>query len=196
LHGSKFSGCKFEYAIFERTDLEADILDTECPGYENQKARFARTLRTNFQQIGNAAGANKAMKVELQATELHLYKAWHSNEAYYRRKYSGWHRFRMFAQWCEFKLLSYIWGNGESAYRLGISAVVLIVLAAIVDVFAFRDWHRAESYVDALIAMPAIFLGVQAPDSYPKLYLAALMFVRLIAIGFFLSIIIKRFNRR
>jgi uncharacterized protein YjbI with pentapeptide repeats len=37
LHGSTFSGCKFDYSTFERTLVDADILSTECPGYENLK---------------------------------------------------------------------------------------------------------------------------------------------------------------
>jgi uncharacterized protein YjbI with pentapeptide repeats len=59
LHGSKFSGCKFDYATFERTLIDSAILDTECPGLENLKSRFARTLRTNFQQLGDATAVNR-----------------------------------------------------------------------------------------------------------------------------------------
>jgi uncharacterized protein YjbI with pentapeptide repeats len=55
LHGSKFSGCKFEYSTFERTLVDDDILDTECPGPDNLKMRFARTLRMNYQQLGDAS---------------------------------------------------------------------------------------------------------------------------------------------
>jgi uncharacterized protein YjbI with pentapeptide repeats len=55
LSGSKFSGCKFDYSYFEKTLVEPEILDTQCPGFENLKLRFARTLRTNFQQLGDPA---------------------------------------------------------------------------------------------------------------------------------------------
>ena len=51
--------------------------------------KFARTLRMNYQQLGFAESVNKAIQIELQATEIHLYKAWRSNEAYYRKKYAG-----------------------------------------------------------------------------------------------------------
>jgi uncharacterized protein YjbI with pentapeptide repeats len=92
LAGSKFSGCKFDYAYFEKTLVEPAILETECPGYENLKLRFARTLRTNFQQLGDAGAANKAMNVELDATATHLSKAAWSKESYYRKHYVGWGR--------------------------------------------------------------------------------------------------------
>jgi len=98
LHGAKFSGCTFNYSTFERTEIDNYILDTECPGSENLKMRFARTLRMNYQQLGDAESANKAIRVELQATEIHLHKIWNSNESYYRNKYVGWKRIEGFIQ--------------------------------------------------------------------------------------------------
>jgi hypothetical protein len=74
---------------FERTFVDNDILNTGCPGFENLKMRFARTLRMNYQQLGDAKSANKAITVELQASEVYLHKAWQSNESYYRKKYGG-----------------------------------------------------------------------------------------------------------
>src|SRR5258706_9314041 len=87
LRGSKFIGCKFDYAQFSHTQVEPEILDTGCPGQENLQQRFARTLRVNFNKIGDAAAANKVIKVELEATHVHLYKPWRSRESYYRKKY-------------------------------------------------------------------------------------------------------------
>ena len=42
LYGSQFIGCKFDYAVFERTIVDSDILNSSCPGTENLKMRFAR----------------------------------------------------------------------------------------------------------------------------------------------------------
>lgn len=50
LHGSNFIGCKFDYSIFERTIVDSNILDVGCPGYENLKLRFARTLLNELRQ--------------------------------------------------------------------------------------------------------------------------------------------------
>ncbi|MBD2214241.1 hypothetical protein H6G27_30915 [Nostoc linckia FACHB-104] len=49
-----------------------------------------------------------------------------------------------------------------------------------------------ESFVNA----PQIFLGTLSPSNYPIPYLTFILFIRLVAFGFFMSIIIKRFNRR
>ncbi len=89
LHGSCFVGCKFDYVNFERTLIDDDILETSCPSLENLKMRFARTLRMNYQQIGDVKSANKAKRVELEATQLHFFKAWRSRESYYRKKFVG-----------------------------------------------------------------------------------------------------------
>jgi uncharacterized protein YjbI with pentapeptide repeats len=56
LHGSAFRNCKFDYTNFERTSIDPEILETNCPGPENLKMRFARSLRMNYQQLGDARG--------------------------------------------------------------------------------------------------------------------------------------------
>ncbi|MFG8044652.1 pentapeptide repeat-containing protein [Pseudomonas aeruginosa] len=66
LHQSAFSGCKFDYAIFERCQIDDDILEREAPREENLKMRFARSLRMNFQQIGDAKSVNRAISLGLE----------------------------------------------------------------------------------------------------------------------------------
>lgn len=196
LHGSSFAGCKFDYATFERTDIDADILSSGCPGNENMTMRFARSLRVNYQQLGNADAVNKAIAVELEATGVHLRKSWRSSESYYRRKYSGFRRAGQFVRWIEFKVLDWIWGNGESIGKLVRAAVLVIVLIAVVDVTAFGSPGLVVSYGRALQAAPSILLGVETPKYYPHLYLTAIVFVRLVLFGLFMAILVKRFNRR
>jgi hypothetical protein len=195
-HGAKFSGCKFDYSIFERTIVDNCILDTECPAHENLKMRFSRTLRMNYQQLGDAESANKAIAVELQATETHLYKTWHSNESYYRKKYAGWKRIEAFLEWFKFKTLDFIWGNGESLSKLLRGVLIIFLLISLIDALKFKDPQRIDSYVKAFIESPQVFLGTLSPSYYPSLYLTTILFVRLVVFGFFMSIIIKRFNRR
>lgn len=196
MYGSSFSGCKFDYATFERTVVDNDILDTGCPGHENLKMRFARALRMNYQQLGEAKSVNKAIGVELQATEVHLHKAWKSNESYYRKKYSGWKRAKAFVEWTKFKALDLIWGNGESVLKLLRATLLVLFLMSLIDVLGFRDPQHLDSYTKAFLEAPQVFLGTLSPSHYPSEYLAAVLFIRLIAIGFFMAIIIKRLNRR
>ena len=196
LYGAKFSGCKFDYTTFEKTIIDSDILDTGCPGWDNLKLKFARTLRMNYQQLGDSKSANKAIRVELDATKVHLYKTWGSNESYYRKKYASWKRVGKFFEWLKFKILDVIWGNGESTGRLLISIIVFLLVMFVIDIIAFDDITPDGSYLSSLVKMPEVFLGISSPPDYPSSYLSFIFFVRLVAMGFFMSIIIKRFNRR
>ena len=195
-YGASFSGCKFDYATFERTIIDSDILDTGCPGWDNLKLKFARTLRMNYQQLGDSKSANKAIKVELDATKVYLYKAWKSNESYYRKKYPNWKRVGKFFEWLNFKVLDVIWGNGESTYKLLRSIIIFLIAMSFIDVVAFKTITQVSSYLSSFLKMPEVFLGISSPPGYPSSYLSFIFCVKLVAMGFFMSIIIKRFNRR
>lgn len=196
LAGCSFNGCKFDYASFDKSYIDNDILDVGCPGPENLKLKFARSLRMNYQQVGDAKSANKAISIELQATEDHLHKAWNSKESYYRKKYKGFDRLKVFGEWVEFKLLDLIWGNGESSWKLFRAVLVVLLVIAGIHVIGFGNPSLVGSYVNALLMSPQVFLGVVSPAAYPESYVTAIFLIRLIMFGFFMSIIIKRFNRR
>ena len=196
-HGSTFVGCKFDYAVFERTFIDAELLDSSCPGHENLKLRFARSLRMNYQQLGDAVSANKAIGVELQASAVHHFKAWSSNESYYRAKYSGWGRVTAFLRWFDFKVLDLVWGNGESPLKLLRATAVVIALIAIGDLLASLDSRQPISFLKCLALAPQVFFGTASPSEFPPgLLLTAITVSRLIAFGFFMAIVVKRFNRR
>ena len=196
LAGCSFNGCKFDYASFDKSQIDNDILDVGCPGPENLKLKFARSLRMNYQQIGDAKSANKAISIELQATEDHLHKAWKSKESYYRKKYKGLDRLKVYGEWLEFKLLDLIWGNGESSWKLFRAVLVVLLIITAIHVIGFGNPSLVESYVEALWMSPQVFLGIVSPTAYPKSYVTLIFLIRLIMFGFFMSIIIKRFNRR
>jgi len=158
--------------------------------------KFARTLRVNYQQLGDAQAANMAIHVELDATGEHLWKAWHSNVSYYRRKYPKIKRIKAFFDWLGFKILDWIWGNGESAWKLLRAVLILFALIAFKDVFAHRDPWQVGSYLAAAMRAPQIFLGTLSPSNYSAGYLSAIVFCRLVAFAFMMSIVIKRLNRR
>lgn len=194
--GSGFSGCKFDYATFDKTFIDNDILDHCCPSPENLKLKFARSLRVNYQQLGDAVSANKAIGIELRATEDHLLKGWKSKEAYYRKKYKGLARFEELIKWINFKLLDFLWGNGESAWKLFRTIFVILASMSIYHVITVGNPNQLDEYLSAFLLSPQILLGVVSPSPYASSYLTFLFVIRLILFGFFMSIIIKRFNRR
>lgn len=194
--GSTFEGCNFDYANFEKTQVDSELLNKECPSRENLKLAFVRSLRMNFQALGDAAAVNRAIALELGATEIHLKKSWSSTESYYRKKYRGWKRSLAWVQWFSFKVMDVVWGNGESAWKLLRTTIAFMVLMVIVHCIIAGITTFAGLW-DAIGYVPQIFLGVgNAPYGYGGGYLAAILTTRLILFGFFMSILIKRANRR
>jgi hypothetical protein len=194
--GSSFPGSKFEYALFDKTIIENDILDNNCPSNENLTFKFARALRINYQGIGDSESVNKAIRIELKATKIHLYDSWKSKKAYYRSKYQGWDRLKMFISWINFKFQEFIWGNGENLWYLFRTGFFIWVAMTTLDVIYFKNPVLLTDYWKSFIEAPTIFFGVTSPEQYPKLYLSLIVLVRLVGFALFMSIILKRFNRR
>lgn len=192
LPGSHFDGCKFDYCVFERTNIESEIMYSNAPPYENLKQKFARTLRINFQSIGDPQSVNKAIMFELAAKGEHLYKAWRSNESYYRNKYKGRHRVGHFFQWISFWILDFVWGNGESIPKYIRSLVLLWLLMAMVDYYHYHSNSFFLSFTSAI----NIFIGSVLPKNYSSIYISIIALCRFVSIGLFVSIVVKRFNRR
>ena len=193
---ARFSGCDFDYATFERTLLEDDILHAEAPRYENLRVEFARSLRMNFQQLGDASSANEAIRVELEATEVYLHYAWTSKDNYYRNKYTGLKRWSYFFRWLRFTLLDFAWGNGESPWKLARFVALILLIMAIFDAIALDDPTRVISYWHQFVGSGPIFIGVTPYPVLPHWYLAVITAIRLGVFGAFVSISVKRLSRR
>lgn len=194
--GSKFPGSNFEYATFEKTFIDSEILDNNCPSYNNLTLKFARTLRINYQAIGEAESVNRAIKIELRATKEHLYESWNSKATYYRNKYKGLDRIGMFFTWLNFKAQDIIWGNGESTMKLLRTGIIFWIIISIIDTVFFKNPNMLSDYLESFCEVPSIFMGINKPNNYPELYLTFISVIRFIGFALFTSIIIKRFNRR
>ena len=194
--GSSFSGSKFDYATFEKTFIDSEILDNNCPSWNNVTLKFARTLRINYQGIGESDSVNKAIKLELKATKEYLYDSWRSKSTYYRNKYKGITRLKMFLEWINFKIQDFIWGNGESALKLFRTGVFFWVIISIIDTIYFKNPNIVYDYLVSFFDAPSIFMGIDKPNQYPQLYITFITVIRFIGFALFTSIIIKRFNRR
>jgi hypothetical protein len=191
-HGSKFSGCKFDYAFFDKTQIDSHILSTECPAHENLKLKFARSLRMNFAQLGDAEAVNHAILIELDATKTHLLKAWKSNESYYRKKYTGITRLAHFIKWLLFILLDLLWGNGEKPYKLAWSVFFFLCIVALVQ-FVSCEIHTGEKLLNSVAQAPQLFLGTIKAEG---LWYTFIQLVRYVVFALMMSVLIRRLSRR
>lgn len=194
--GSSFPGSNFDYAFFDKTIIENEILSNNCSSFDNVTQKFARALRVNYQGLGDAESVNKAIKIELTATKNYLYDAWHSNKTHWRKKYKNWRRVKMFFLWLDFKFEEFIWGNGERLWYLMRTGLFVWLAMTISDVLIFKNSNLLSEYWKSFVKMPGVFFGVDSPVEYSKAYLASIVFCRLIGFALFISIIIKRYNRR
>src|SRR6266513_5738393 len=181
-HQSAFAGCSFEYATFERCEIDDDILLSEAPREENLRMRFARSLRMNYQQIGDAKAVNKAISLELEATSIYLFKSWRSRESYYKNKYPGLKAIGQFIKWAEFWILDFVWGNGESILKLLRTMFLGVLVIAIYDTSAHGNVLNFGDYWYSLQNAPAVFLGVSHPSTYPEAILSVIAATRFVAI--------------
>lgn len=195
-HQSSFAGCNFEYATFERCQIDDDILTEEAPRPENLRMRFARSLRMNYQQIGDAKAVNKAISLELEATSVYLYKSWRSQETYYLKKYSGFKAALQFLRWLEFWILDFVWGNGESVLKLMRTLICVVIAIAIYDTSTVGNTLNIADYWGSLRRAPSIFLGVLSPQAYPSETLSLIAAGRFVGVALLTALLVKRFGRR
>ena len=175
--------------------FESEILDI-APSQSNLKLKFARSLRMNFQQIGDSKSVNKAINIELEATRDYLWSSWTSGEKYYSEKYAGIKRLHQFIKWLNFKFFDLLWGNGEKGSRL------IYVILIVVGFLSLYDWinikHSENIYElgKSFGYAFAMFFGVEKSNNYSSFVLGSIALIRLILFAMLTAILIKRLGRR
>jgi hypothetical protein len=196
-HQTAFKGCDFIFATFERCQIDDDILISEAPREENLRMHFARSLRANYQQVGDAKAVNKAINVELEATSKYLYKSWKSKQTYYKEKYSGFLKSSIqFLRWIEFWVLHFIWGNGESILKFARTIVITLLMISIYDTFTNGNPLDLSEYWVNFLKAPSVFLGVSSPSNFSTGALSIITGIKFISIALLTTLLVKRFSRR
>lgn len=199
LQGSSFINCDFRYAIFEKSLIDDDFIFSNLPKESNLRQKLLRSLRVNFQQLGDSENVNKSILYELDATDEYLWDATFSSDKYYQDKYGGIQkRFLACIRLLNFKIWEFVWGNGEKVWKLFRFFILTLSFIVIYDIWAV-GLPKADSlnYVyTSLKNSFAIFFGVYRPDHFSDNFCALVMFFRLFLFALFISIMVKRLNRR
>jgi hypothetical protein len=191
LQGSQFENCSFRYTTWEKSRLDDDFMDNCLPNEENLARDLVRSLRVNFTETGNYEAVNRAAAIEVRLTGQHLYKAAYSREAYYRSKYKGWDRAKHGLQHAGWKVLEWLWGNGESVIQIGLSSLVAVTLVSLL-----YAWNANLGFGDAFLESLWHFWGKQYARALPSALALALAIVQFVALGLFMAILVKRLSRR
>jgi hypothetical protein len=159
--------------------------------------RFARSLRMNYQQIGDAKAVNKAISLELETTSVYLYKSWRSGETYYKDKYPGFlSGVTQFARWLEFWILDFVWGNGESILKLLRTILFTVFVIAACDSNINSKLLNIGFYWSSLHTAIAVFLGVPNHSNFTDVGISVITGMRFISIALLTALLVKRFSRR
>lgn len=86
---SNFVKCDFEYANFEKTLVDVDSIIENLSNSPNLKHRMLKSLRVNFQQLGDTDAVNRMILLELSASEQYLRLASFSDKEYILKKHGG-----------------------------------------------------------------------------------------------------------
>lgn len=199
LSNSYFENCNFDYTTFEKSFIDEEIF--ECaPKNENLKYKFARSLRLNYVSIGDNSAVANAIKVELAATKKHLFDSWSSGDDWHQKKYGGLKkRTIQFGRWVRFSLLDFLWGNGESPWKLVRSNLLLFLFLTFWDMSESNHKYSITDFVNTFfVKVPSKYFGIVVDDLkyYPQYLDMSLILIRLISFGLFMSILIKKYNRR
>lgn len=202
LQGSYFDDCKFDYVIFEKTFVDDEIF--ECaPRESNLKYKFARALKLNYASIGDYMRASKAVNYELDATKKHLLDSWLLNSTWHYLKYKGiGKRWKQFRKWFEVAFLDFIWGNGESLWRLIRFNLIIFFILTLYHYFEKPETTIFDFLEIFLIKVPANYfsLKISLNSEFFSYYSTGLTLIlnisRLVFFALLMSVITKKYNRR
>lgn len=189
---SYFNNCDFRYSQFNNTFVDIDIIKTS-PREHNLKAKFLRSLRVNFQQLGMKKKEEIIIKEEIKSQKEFLKSSWSSQDDYYKEKYRGIKRLYKFIEWTTFVVNDIIWGAGESIKKCITSTIFFLILIALIT-------KEEVGFLDNFIDISYYFIGsidksIIIDNLSPEIK-SLIICVRYIVFGAILSIIIKRFSTR
>jgi Pentapeptide repeats (8 copies) len=191
-HASKFENCNFEYAEFHAARFPEYILESP-PRKENLNQKFAQRLKVNFQNLGEKKLTLLATKAELAATETFLFKAWFEQKhgGYYRSKYPGRKRAIKFLEWSIFRMLKFVWRNGQSFAYLARTTAIAIVAVAVLS-YLFRTTEPV-GIIETILKSPALFFG-SYKETVPEYFNAIILVIRLVLFSLFISMLVRKWT--
>lgn len=198
-HGSSFVKCNFQYSFFDKTFIDEDFLDNNLPDEKNLKQRLLRTIRINYQQLGDSKNVNRVMLLEIDATRGYLKDAAFSDNDYYKKKYGGFKkRTRAIINLICFIFWDFIWGNGEKLYNL-IRFFIFVLIGIVIYDMSHASAQNSDSIsylINSIFRSIAIFFSVENPDYFSDSFKTLIVFIRLFLFALFISILVKRLSRR
>lgn len=145
LEKASFQGCNLRYCTFQSTLLDRDEIIACLPVEPNLRRDLARSLRRNFENLGDKEGADAFLNLEIAAHEQELLGAFRRKTTYYKTHYSGVDQALAGLKFLGSKLSGFIWGYGHRVSRLLASYVALTFLFSLTTYFSGLEFRTGSS---------------------------------------------------
>jgi hypothetical protein len=161
-----FENCDFSYVDFHRCVLPVPQLLANLPGYPNVRWELLHNLRANAHSVGDTKWEADVVYHEAR-TEIEHWRGIANAGTGYYQKYSM--RQRLAARFHHVRLLAerYIWGHGESLFRLALSTVFFL--------FVFSFFHAAGQAPD----LKTVSFGALFHQYFESLYFLSSLYIDL-----------------
>jgi hypothetical protein len=130
LRSATFDACDFSYADFNRCVIPVPQILANLPDQPNVRWELLHNLRANARSLGDSQHEADIIWREID-TELEHWRAVSARRSGYYQKYTKLDR--LLARTKRWRLLieRYVWGHGESLWRLALSTFTFLVALSI-----------------------------------------------------------------
>lgn len=207
--GSKltFENCDFKYAIFENCYIPYDKMKENLPPEEeNLRSALCRNLSIQCSLQGDYDNYKLYLFEDRKAGEVHeIRKLFHKTGSYYDKKFNFLEGIAGLFNFLRSKISKHLWGYGERMTTLVRNIILIIALFGILY-FTIPNCIQIENHTTSISFPNAIFLSITSffNVSSNVLFLGCwgkVLWITenvfgVILIGFFITALFKRINRK
>lgn len=203
--GARFIQCKFDYAQFFETHLEAKELVANAPTRPNVRRDFMTAARVNAESLGDVRATRLIVREELRAERQFHLEAAVGKTRWYVDKYSPLERLEHFLKSMWLTCDWWFWGHGEHPWRFLRSMVVTVVLLGLLIFMLGPGVDLARSLgqnlhlaLRGILVATYIFLDapVQFDEKVPAGLAVGIATFRYISLGLFTNMIFRFLSHR
>ena len=202
LRNARFVKSEFKFAVFCGCHLDVREIIAVLPPQPNIRRENLRNLKANAIEIGDYESVRLIVLQELEATKLHFKHAAIGFDVYYKEKYAlSSQRLFAGAQFVGLKIDQWVWGHGERPWQLLVSSGLLLLFLTGVNFWAVvpkAGWTGSQAGLQILAYSVRTFLDMPVDIRFQGFQFVdyALVMMRYIYIGLFVSVLYKAISHR
>lgn len=208
LQRATFHSCILRYMRFNRCIIDYDEILGSLPSEPDLRLQMLNSLKQNAIEMGHKTIADKLLLQVIQAEKEELKNRFLLPTSYYKERYDNLSlRVGAFFKWLVMLIDGLLWGYGLKPIRLIISALVTIILVAIImTMFNLQYFYNNQitqtkniSFFEALYVSAITFgigMGGYVPATIASQVVSVIeRFVGVVFLGFLVATIYRRIAR-